>query len=75
VLAAVDVGLLDADLDPALHPGPGAVAVAARLEDAGGAVDVQADPLAVEVEEDHADVGVLEDVAERGRDPVALRST
>jgi hypothetical protein len=64
VLAAVDVGLLDPDLDPALHPRPGAVAVAARLDDPGRPVDVEPDPLLIEVEEDHADVGVLGDVAE-----------
>jgi hypothetical protein len=32
---------------------------------------VEADPLLVEVEEDHADLRVLGDVAERGHDPVA----
>jgi hypothetical protein len=70
VLAAVDVGFLDADLDPAFHPWPHPVGLAG-LGDAGGAVDVQPDPLLVEVQEDHADVGVLQDVAERGHDAVA----
>jgi hypothetical protein len=70
VLAAVDVGLLDPDLDPALDLRPLPVA-RTGLDDPGGAVDVQADPLAVEVQEDHADVGVLQQVAERGHDAVA----
>ena len=70
VLAAVDVGLLDVDLDPAFHPGPHPIGLAG-LGDAGGAVDMQADPFLVEVQEDHADVGVLQNVAEGGHDPIA----
>jgi hypothetical protein len=70
MLAAMNVGLLDADLDPAFHPRPHAVALAG-LDDPGRAVDVQADPLAVKVQEDQADVGVLQDVAKRGHDPIA----
>jgi hypothetical protein len=70
MLAAMDIGLLDVDLDPAFHPRTLLVALVG-LDDAGGAVDMQADPFLVEVEKDHADVGVLGDVAERGHDPVA----
>jgi hypothetical protein len=56
MLAAMDVGLLNADLDPAVHPRPHAVALAS-LDDPGRAVDVQADPLAIKVQEDQANMG------------------
>jgi len=80
VLAAVDVGLLDVDHDPALRPrsrhgvdAPTAVGGPERLvgDDPRRAVDVQADQVVHEVDHQEPDVAVLRDVAEARVHPVA----